>query len=216
MATTPKGAKATGEAIETKLSRIGRKWFIRLGMLVLLLIAVVESYVQIRGVALHYRRPILNANLIPISLDVMGIMAALKSRESGTTLLARIIARICMWFAIVASLAFNTQSGILNSSGLLGIDLAWSLFLSAIPALCVLGMSEMLTHTHKGTTPNRGKNGLFGALAARLAKKAVAPKPEFTAQTPRQRSKSPQGTKKPTNRASATIPAKLDDVPQNA
>lgn len=200
MATTPKGAKAVGETFETKLSRIGRRWFIRLGMVALLLIAIVESYVQIRGVALHYRRPALNANLIPISLDVMGIMAALKSRESGNSGIARVIARVCMWFAIFASLAFNLQAGILSSNGLTGFDLAVSLFISAIPALCVLGMSEMLTHTHKGVTrvtARSAQNGLMGFVARKLAKGKEAP----TTAIPRQRSNpasKPTGTKKDT------------------
>jgi len=215
MASTPKGAKATGEAFESKLSRFGKRWFIRFGMLILLLIAVFESYVQIRGVALHYRRPVLNASLIPISLDIMGIMAALKSRESGSSRIARIIARICMWFAIVSSMAINLQAGILSSSGLTGIDLAYSLFLSAIPAICVLGMSEMLTHTHKGITPNSARaaqNGLIGALAAKLVKGKNNAIPDRTP-LPRQRSKPPSSAHKA---ASKPAPVNADVVPENA
>lgn len=217
MATSPKGSqngqKPKREAFGDMVTKFGKRWFIRLGVLALLVIAVIESYVQIRGVALHYRRPALNASLIPISLDIFGVMAAMKARESGNTRVARIIARICMWGAIAASLAINIQAGILSSNGLSGIDLAWSLFLSAIPALCVLGTSEMLTHTHKGATPNSAKaaqNGLIGLLAGKLTKATQKVEEVKPNGLPRQRSKPTNGTSG-TKKANA---AKADTVPQ--
>jgi len=209
---TPKGTNAKRETFETKLSRFGKRWFIRLGILIMLAIAIFESYVQIRGVALHYGRPMLNASLIPISLDVFGVIAAFRSRESGITRIARFIARICMWSAIVISLLLNIQAGILTSNGLSGIDLVWSLFLSAIPAFGVLGTSEMFTHTHKGTTPNSAQaaqNGLMGLVVAKFAKAKEAPKKGV----PAQRNRSTSTTKKPASKATAPT---LDEVPQSA
>lgn len=208
--THAKGAKAKRETFGDIVSRLGKRWFIRLGVLILLVIAVFESYVQIRGVALHYGRPVINASLIPISLDVFGVMAALKARESGNTRVARIIARICMWSAIGASLAINLQAGILSSNGLSGLDLAWSLFLSAIPALCVLGTSEMLTHTHKGTTPNSAKaaqNGLLRLLGTKPTKLQEVPEKAL----PKQRGSS---AKTPTKAATKPAAPKLDIAPE--
>ncbi len=188
------GRKSTKEPFEQFIARNGKKWFIRLGAVALLVIAIFESYVQIRTVALHYGRPMLNASLLPISLDVFGVISAFKSRESGITRIARAIARICMWSAIGISLMLNLQAGILTSTGLTGIDLAWSLGISAIPAFCVLGLSEMLTHTHKGATPTRAKNGLAGLLG-RIVTKKPEPTKATKAAIPTQRTSSTKTAK---------------------
>lgn len=155
-----------------------RKQFYWFGSAFTLVIALTISYFQIREVSLIVGRPALEANLLPLIVDIVGIMAALRVREMGITVTARIIARIVMWFAVATSVANNVLHAMLLGKGEMDFFFWWSIFLSALPALFLLGVSEMLIHTHKRATPPK--------------KPAAAPpaKPKAKSTTPRQRSRS--------------------------
>jgi hypothetical protein len=118
------------------------------------------------------------ANLIPIGVDLMLIIASIRLRRKGIPRIARLIARISSLAGLLLSLAGNMIHGWWHnvSPETSANYLLWlTLVVSAVPVASLLACVEMLTHTHKDTP------SIIKGKGAKVSQPAVAPAPQVNA-----------------------------------
>lgn len=163
------------------LGRVARALLIGLMTLAIAGFALYVSFHHIRDLCLMAGWDTETAMATPATLDLMLFIASMQLRRKGITPTARFIARACMLFGLVGSLAANTLHGWLTAdAGLDTFSLAWRLTLSAVPVLALLGATEMLTHTHKAPGKAKARKAsllrrLLVALVARAERRAAEP-----------------------------------------
>lgn len=90
------------------------------------------------------------ANLTPISVDLMLIIASVRLRTKGISDVSRLIARLCSLAGLLISIAGNVLVAWLNlPADANALRIGYTLVWAAVPVLSLLGAVEMLTHTRK-------------------------------------------------------------------
>lgn len=90
------------------------------------------------------------ANLTPISVDLMLIIASVQLRRKGISDVSRLIARLCSLSGLLLSIAGNVLVAWLSlPADANGLRVGYTLIWAAVPVLSLLGAVEMLTHTRK-------------------------------------------------------------------
>lgn len=90
------------------------------------------------------------ANLTPISVDLMLIIASVQLRRKGISDVSRLIARLCSLSGLLLSIAGNVLVAWLHlPADANGLRIGYTLVWAAVPVLSLLGAVEMLTHTRK-------------------------------------------------------------------
>lgn len=90
------------------------------------------------------------ANLTPISVDLMLIIASVQLRRKGISDVSRLIARLCSLAGLLLSVAGNVMVAWLRlPQGADALQVSYTLVWAAVPVLSLLGAVEMLTHTRK-------------------------------------------------------------------
>lgn len=90
------------------------------------------------------------ANLAPISVDLMLIIASIQLRRKGISDVSRLIARLCSLAGLALSIAGNVLVAWLHlPMGADSLRVTYTLIWAAVPVLSLLGAVEMLTHTRK-------------------------------------------------------------------
>lgn len=123
------------------------------------------------------------ANLTPISVDLMLVIASIQLRRKGISDVSRLIARLCSISGLAASVAGNVLVAWLRlPGGADALQVTYTLIWAAMPVLSLLGAVEMLTHTHKDR-PTVAKAVARKSRAAKRETSTTNPKPEavFTA-----------------------------------
>lgn len=90
------------------------------------------------------------ANLAPVSVDLMLIIASVQLRRKGITDVSRLIARLCSLSGLLLSIAGNVLVAWLHLPATAdAVQVTYTLVWAAVPVLSLLGAVEMLTHTRK-------------------------------------------------------------------
>lgn len=146
--------QAERDARIAKIQKIARLIAYTVILTALAAIGFTGSWQQLRdlgvlaGQSAHYWWS--DANLTPLSVDLMLIIASIQHRRKGLTFIARLIARICSLGGLLVSLAGNVLVAWLKLPADVGdLQTAYTLGWAAVPVLSLLGAIEMLTHTHK-------------------------------------------------------------------
>ena len=163
------------------------------GVAAIFLIAVYISFQHIQHVSAHYGATREGSVLLPITIDVFGLIMAVRLRTPGLSDISYIIARIGLWFSLLVSLAFNVENAILVANGQPTPYLIKALVVSGLVVVILFLTSEALTHTRKGTTSTKPKpkaepkpaaaKGILAKAPSKPAKAPTTPK----ATVPRQR-----------------------------
>jgi len=172
MAQKPQTAQST---------KFDKKAWIQRGMGLVALTAIYVSGQHSVHVSMHYGQIFAAAIMLPMILDVFGLFCAVRLRLPNISDIARILARIGMWFSLGTSLWINVESALITNAHRTGLDLAKALFISSIPALIVWLTAEILTHVRK--TPAKSAT----SRARKPAEKPAEPRSRAKATTPRQR-----------------------------
>lgn len=157
--------------------RIAFIWMLAMGLMTLALAAIgfLGSFQHLRDLGVMAGQSAEHvwgtANLTPVSVDLMLVIASIQLRRKGITDIARIIARLCSFGGLLISLVGNVLIAWLElPEGSNAFKVTYTLIYSAIPVLSLLGAVEMLTHTH------RDRHVVGKAVTAKAkARKAPAP-----------------------------------------
>lgn len=110
------------------------------------------------------------ANLTPVTVDLLMIIASFKLREVGATRLTRLISRIAMLIGLAASLAGNVGSAFMLHQG---ENLLWlKVSVAGWPVIPLLLATEMLTHVHKDAPVTKRKADGIIVLTRQIVRQA--------------------------------------------
>lgn len=150
------GAALKAQQKAKRDKRIALAWMLAMGLMTLALAAIgfLGSFQHLRDLGVlagqSASEPWGPANLTPISVDLMLVIASIQLRRKGITDIARLIARICSFGGLLISLVGNVLIAWLElPNGASALQVTYTLIYSALPVLSLLGAVEMLTHTHK-------------------------------------------------------------------
>jgi hypothetical protein len=171
------GAALKAQQKAKRDKRIALAWMLAMGLMTLALASIgfLGSFQHLRdlGVMAGQRADVAwgTANLTPVSVDLMLVIASIQLRRKGITDIARIIARLCSFGGLLISLVGNVLIAWLElPEGSSAFRVTYTLIYSALPVLSLLGAVEMLTHTH------RDRHVVSKAVASKAkARKASAP-----------------------------------------
>lgn len=153
-------------------------------MVALAVIGIIGSYQHLRDLGIMAGQDARfwwsSANLTPISIDLMLVVASIQLRRKGITPIARTIARLCSLAGLIVSLGGNVLVAWLHLPyGSSALTVAYTLIWAAVPVASLLGATEMLTHTHKDrpTLSRASARKVLQRKAKRSGAQASAAKP---------------------------------------
>lgn len=150
------GAALKAQQKAKRDKRIAFGWMLAMGLMTLALAAIgfLGSFQHLRDLGVMAGQSMTDwygtANLTPVSVDLMLVIASIQLRRKGITDIARIIARVCSIGGLLISLVGNVLIAWLElPEGATALKVTYTLIYSALPVLSLLGAVEMLTHTHR-------------------------------------------------------------------
>lgn len=150
------GAALKAQQKAKRDKRIALTWMLAMGLMTLALagIGFLGSFQHLRDLGVMAGQSATGwlgtANLTPISVDLMLVIASIQLRRKGITDIARLIARMCSIGGLLISLVGNVLIAWLElPQGANVLQVTYTLIYAALPVLSLLGAVEMLTHTHK-------------------------------------------------------------------
>ncbi len=160
------------EAAKAKRSKRFEKIAIFTAVAIIAVIAGQVSYMHLRDLAIlagqDHTYPWSPANTLPITVDLMMIVASFKLRNASASFIARLIARLSMVTGLIVSMAGNVAAQYLVDPN--ADMLVLRLIVSGWPVVPLLAATEMLTH-HRKDVPS-----LIKRPSSKEAAKAKAPK----------------------------------------
>lgn len=150
------------------------------------------------------------ANMLPLTPDVLLVVAAFKGRKAGASRLERLVAKVSMLTGLLMSLAGNVTMEFLQPSS---PYTALSMVVAGSPVLLLLLAVEMLTHVHKDAKVTQRKPDGIIALTRAIVRQVFLNK---LANMKGRKGSAPVATAKPQVSASVTLPvvAEFPTFPQ--